>query len=323
MDLSTHNNLDTTMVVATVIAVSGALGEVSIPAKTTDVLEWLRKKYKQPGLHFQGKLSEDFVLFATPSEDEDENTNLHILPTPFHDDTFQGTILVMKSTTNNTDEYDKPASAYTDLRSTEYDEFYASSSFGEEDDVGEEDEDEDKEIVDGEDDEEDGEETNREELSAHMIHCANVFVEHPLRNLVREKFHSEEIENAILNKCVNDAQRWLIDVDWASHTFAELYRARAMSLYASRKLAETMSPEEFVHTSEVDRHPERWMNKLKDIAEKDKALYSRKTTASAQMYCSGCKRKTNCDYYQLQTRSADEPMTTFVTCLECDKRWKF
>jgi transcription elongation factor S-II len=58
-------------------------------------------------------------------------------------------------------------------------------------------------------------------------------------------------------------------------------------------------------------------------AERDKALYSRKTTANIQMYCSGCKRKTNCDYYQQQTRSADEPMTTFVTCLECDKRWKF
>ena len=84
-----------------------------------------------------------------------------------------------------------------------------------------------------------------------------------------------------------------------------------------------LTPEEFVHTTEVDRHPERWMSKLKEVAEKDKALYSRKTTASAQMYCSGCKRKTNCDYYQLQTRSADEPMTTFVTCLECDKRWKF
>ena len=27
-------------------------------------------------------------------------------------------------------------------------------------------------------------------------------------------------------------------------------------------------------------------------------------------------------YYQLQTRSADEPLTTFVTCLKCNKRWK-
>ena len=27
-------------------------------------------------------------------------------------------------------------------------------------------------------------------------------------------------------------------------------------------------------------------------------------------------------YIQLQTRSADEPMTTFVLCLECGNRWK-
>jgi len=38
--------------------------------------------------------------------------------------------------------------------------------------------------------------------------------------------------------------------------------------------------------------------------------------------CGKCK-KNNCTYFQMQTRSADEPMTTFVSCLECGKRWKF
>ena len=28
-------------------------------------------------------------------------------------------------------------------------------------------------------------------------------------------------------------------------------------------------------------------------------------------------------YYEMQTRSADEPMTTFVSCLNCENRWKF
>ena len=28
-------------------------------------------------------------------------------------------------------------------------------------------------------------------------------------------------------------------------------------------------------------------------------------------------------YYQMQTRSADEPMTTYVTCTVCENRWKF
>ena len=37
--------------------------------------------------------------------------------------------------------------------------------------------------------------------------------------------------------------------------------------------------------------------------------------------CRKCKsRKTT--YYQLQTRSADEPMTTYVTCLGCGNKWK-
>lgn len=312
------------MVVATSIAVSGTLGEVTIPARSADVLEWLRKKYKQPALQFQGKLvheEESFSVFATPTEDDDENTNQHMLPAPFHEDAFQGVIVIMKSITTHTDEYDKPATAYVDLPSAEYDEYYASCNFGDEEETPEN-EDEEEEEVDEEEEEEE-EESTPPEMTAQMIHSANVFVPHPLRELVKTRFNSEEIETAILNKCIHDAQRWLVDIDWETPAFKELYRSRAMNLYQSRSLAETMTPEEFVHTSEVDRHPERWMERLKEVAEKDKALYSRKTTANIQMYCSGCKRKTNCDYYQQQTRSADEPMTTFVTCLECDKRWKF
>ena len=41
-----------------------------------------------------------------------------------------------------------------------------------------------------------------------------------------------------------------------------------------------------------------------------------------QFKCGRCgQRKTI--YYQLQTRSADEPMTTFVTCVNCNNHWKF
>jgi len=37
--------------------------------------------------------------------------------------------------------------------------------------------------------------------------------------------------------------------------------------------------------------------------------------------CGKCRSKKT-TYYQMQTRSADEPMTSFVTCLNCGKRWK-
>merc|ERR1719464_2294149 len=38
--------------------------------------------------------------------------------------------------------------------------------------------------------------------------------------------------------------------------------------------------------------------------------------------CGKCKG-TRTTYFQMQTRSSDEPMTTFVTCLTCSNRWKF
>ncbi|KIR28584.1 transcription elongation factor S-II [Cryptococcus deuterogattii 99/473] len=38
--------------------------------------------------------------------------------------------------------------------------------------------------------------------------------------------------------------------------------------------------------------------------------------------CGRCHQR-KCTYYQMQTRSADEPMTTFVTCTNCNNRWKF
>jgi DNA-directed RNA polymerase subunit M/transcription elongation factor TFIIS len=321
------------MVVATVISVQGTLTDISIPAKTPDVLEWLRKRYKSPGLQFQGKLRNEetaYSVFATPASEEDEDTNQHMLPPPFHEDAFQGVIAILKSQSTNSDEYEKPAAAHADMPSSEYDEYYASCTFDEDaEDEGPKDDDEDD--VEGEDvdagpeDEEDGEapETREPMVTVYTLHQENVFVEHPLRTRIREMFESPEVEVAILNKCITDAQRWFIDIDWTAAAFRELVRNRAISLYGSRALLETLTPEEFVQTTEVDRHPERWMETLRQASERDKALYSRKTTASMQMYCSACKKKSNCDYYQMQTRSADEPMTTFVTCLECDKRWKF
>ena len=38
------------------------------------------------------------------------------------------------------------------------------------------------------------------------------------------------------------------------------------------------------------------------------------------LQCGRCKQR-KCTSYDLQTRSADEPMTTFVTCLNCGNRW--
>jgi len=45
-------------------------------------------------------------------------------------------------------------------------------------------------------------------------------------------------------------------------------------------------------------------------------------TQSDLFQCGRCKKR-NTTYNQLQTRSSDEPMTTFVLCNECGNRWRF
>jgi len=45
-------------------------------------------------------------------------------------------------------------------------------------------------------------------------------------------------------------------------------------------------------------------------------------TPTEMFRCGKCG-KNNCTYSQMQTRSADEPMTTFVFCRTCGNRWKF
>ncbi|BAM39045.1 transcription elongation factor [Theileria orientalis strain Shintoku] len=44
--------------------------------------------------------------------------------------------------------------------------------------------------------------------------------------------------------------------------------------------------------------------------------------SKGQFKCGKCNSRQT-TYYQLQTRSSDEPMTTFVTCLNCKNRWRF
>jgi transcription elongation factor S-II len=47
-----------------------------------------------------------------------------------------------------------------------------------------------------------------------------------------------------------------------------------------------------------------------------------KKATTDQFQCGKCRQR-KCTYFQMQTRSADEPMTTFVTCVNCGNRWKF
>ena len=69
-------------------------------------------------------------------------------------------------------------------------------------------------------------------------------------------------------------------------------------------------------------YPEKWEAILSNLRTINENTYDKQVSITSEFICGKCK-SSNCTYYQLQTRSADEPMTTFVSCQNCGKRWKF
>jgi transcription elongation factor S-II len=71
-----------------------------------------------------------------------------------------------------------------------------------------------------------------------------------------------------------------------------------------------------------EMNPTKWESLIIAKAKRDKTKYETTMEAATDTFtCRKCRSK-KCTYYQMQTRSADEPMTTFVTCIDCGNRWK-
>ncbi|KAJ0088216.1 hypothetical protein Patl1_31562 [Pistacia atlantica] len=79
----------------------------------------------------------------------------------------------------------------------------------------------------------------------------------------------------------------------------------------------TMSPEEMASDA---RQQEINQIKEKALFDCERGIAPKATTD--QFKCGRCGQR-KCTYYQMQTRSADEPMTTYVTCVNCNNHWKF
>jgi DNA-directed RNA polymerase subunit M/transcription elongation factor TFIIS len=355
------NTFISKMVFGVSIAINGTINEVSIPAKTADVLDWIRKKYKNTNIQFQGKIQdplkeERWLSVFAGMGGEDGQENQHMLPAPFDEEEFTGPIVILASIVEDQDEYDAPASEYVNLKPDDYETLYSEWSFvidaadNESAAPAAEDDEDIANIIDDASVEEDEDVPIRETTYISKpitTRTKDVFVDCAIRDKAIENFNelledvelSKEFENAMLHIVTEQAIRENMDVDWSNRVFWNMYRSRAISLYENLRGKDSyvkndenwlsklknsdIDVKTFVEMSAVDLCPARWKAAIERIIESEKKLYSKNDAASIFMWCSGCKKKAKCDYYQMQTRSADEPMTTFVTCLECDRKWKF
>lgn len=123
--------------------------------------------------------------------------------------------------------------------------------------------------------------------------------------------------------------------NWHSRYFKEMYKFRYLELkrclergnLLKRLVNKTVKPKDLVNATAEFLEPEGpYANALLAAQKKEVEIEASKARMDEEyegaFKCRKCGSKKT-TYYQLQTRSADEPMTTYVTCLGCDNHWKF
>jgi transcription elongation factor S-II len=157
---------------------------------------------------------------------------------------------------------------------------------------------------------------------------ANVVVK--LNAIINNDKISENLEKGIYNYSLIVCEEKNLLKKWSNESFVLLYIEKLRTLIINLKdsnllaniLAKSLKAHEFVYMTHQELQPALWERLIEEKKIKDENKYTPKIEASTDNFiCGKCKSK-KCTYYQLQTRSADEPMTTFVTCLDCGNRFK-
>lgn len=156
---------------------------------------------------------------------------------------------------------------------------------------------------------------------------------------LEDNFSKEDIcllEKAIFETAFNYALKNHVARSWKSAIFVEIYREIVKTVFSNihpdspvknvRLLSRATVGEFPLHTipsmSAYEMFPEKWFElRDKQLQREQKILEGNKSRATDQFKCRRCLKR-ECTYYELQTRSADEPMTIFITCLNCGKEWR-
>jgi len=145
---------------------------------------------------------------------------------------------------------------------------------------------------------------------------------------IKDSEISSIIEQGIFDYAIKEAGIQKVVKKWNNPTFVDIYTTRLRSINEN---LDSIIPQlndgilnfdtlAFITHQEIK--PDQWATLIKEKSVKDLNLFEDNSEAATDTFtCYKCRTK-KCTFYQLQTRSADEPMTTFVTCINCGFRWK-
>jgi DNA-directed RNA polymerase subunit M/transcription elongation factor TFIIS len=160
-----------------------------------------------------------------------------------------------------------------------------------------------------------------------------------LRDLFKGVCTEEEVqrlERCIYNATIRRANDRHVGRTWSHKPFGELYRMIAKTIAANfhpssyvqntelfeRWRAGQTTFEDICNMDSYQMFEARWRdNFVAQQAQEKRQLEGNRAMATDRFTCTRCWKK-ECTYYEMQTRSADEPMTIFITCLNCGKHWR-
>jgi transcription elongation factor S-II len=149
--------------------------------------------------------------------------------------------------------------------------------------------------------------------------------------LFNNETYSSNLEKGIFNYSLKEATNKQVIKKWDNPYFIQIYVNRMRTILFNLKknshLIEQVKQSEIksydiAFMTHYEMSPEKWSKMLHIKSERDKGKFNINIEASTDTFtCRKCKgNKTT--YYQLQIKSSDEPMTTFINCLNCGNRWK-
>jgi transcription elongation factor S-II len=155
-----------------------------------------------------------------------------------------------------------------------------------------------------------------------------------IRGKLQELLESEKkainLEKGIYNYALKEANNRKVVKKWDNPYYVQIYLDRLRTIYINLGKTAlltwvkdgTVTVKNLAFMTHQEMQPEKWDALIQAKIKKDKSKYDTQQEAMTDTFkCRKC-HSNKCSYYQMQTRSADEPMTTFVTCIECANRWK-
>jgi DNA-directed RNA polymerase subunit M/transcription elongation factor TFIIS len=158
----------------------------------------------------------------------------------------------------------------------------------------------------------------------------NVIIQ--INHLLNDEKKSLNVEKSIFNFSIKEATNMKIVKKWDNEYFVLIYFNRFKSIFINLKkkngllekiINEEITNEDLCRLTHQEMFPEHWTEIIKEKIKMDKKIFDEKKIESMSdlVKCKKCKGR-ECTYYELQTRSCDEPATQYYTCLICDNKWK-